>query len=179
MLEGIVRESTSKQATKALKRDGYLIANIYGGDLKSNINAAFKKNEFIKYIRNKDSLVFTVKVGDYEIPVVIQEYQKHPVKSDLLHVDLRATTGDKPSKFLIPVRPVGIPKGIKNKGVLISNVKRVRVKCKPADIPNEFVIDVSDLDVGDNILVRDVKAPQNVSFVTEGRVAIFSVIKAK
>ena len=179
MLEGIIRESTSKQATKALKRDGYLIANIYGGDLKSNINAAFKKNEFIKYIRNKNSLVFTVKVGDNEIPVIIQEYQKHPVKSELLHVDLRAVTGDKVSKFLIPVRPVGTPKGIKNKGVLITNVKRVKVKCKPSDIPNEFAIDVSNLDVGDNILVRDMQAPQNVSFVTEGRVAIFSIIKAK
>jgi len=179
MLEGIVRESTSKQATKALRKDGYLIANIYGGELESNINAAFKRNEFIRYIRNKENLVFTVSVAGKEIPVVIQEYQKHPVKSELLHVDLRAVNGNKVSNFLIPVRHTGTPKGLKNKGVLITNVKRLKVKCKPSDIPNEFVVDVSNLDVGNNILVRDIEVAQNVTMMTEGRVAVFSVIKAK
>ena len=71
MLEGIVRESTSKKATKALRRDGYLIANIYGKG-KENINAAFKVNEFIKYVRNKETLAFDVKVGDNTYKVVIQ-----------------------------------------------------------------------------------------------------------
>jgi large subunit ribosomal protein L25 len=179
MLEGIIRESTSKQATKQLKKDGYLIANIYGGDLKENINAAFKKNDFIRYVRNKDTLKFTVKVGSNEIPVVIQDYQKHPLTSDLAHVDLRAATGDKEAAYLVPVNAVGTPVGMKNKGVLITNVRRIKVKCKPADLPNEFVLKVDDLDVGDNILVRDIEVPENVKIVTEGRVAVLSVIKAK
>jgi ribosomal protein L25 (general stress protein Ctc) len=63
MLEGIIRESTDKKATKALRKDGYLIANIYGKN-KENINAAFKENEFIKSVRNKETLAFDVKVGD-------------------------------------------------------------------------------------------------------------------
>ena len=75
MLEGIIRESTEKKVTKALKRDGYLIANIYGKN-KENINAAFKENEFIKYARNKETLAFDVKIGDETYKVVIQEYQK-------------------------------------------------------------------------------------------------------
>ena len=75
MLEGIIRESTSKATTKALRRDGYLIANIYGKGLE-NVNAAFKTGDFIKYMRNKDSLIFPVKVGDKEFKVVVQEYQK-------------------------------------------------------------------------------------------------------
>jgi large subunit ribosomal protein L25 len=178
MLEGIIRESTVKQATKQLKRDGYLIANIYGGEA-GNINAAFKKNEFIKYARNKDTLKFDVKVGDKTLPVVIQEYQKHPVTSDLLHVDLRDLSADKEATFLVPVKPVGTPVGLKNKGVLVTNVRRVKVKCKPSNLPNSFDLDVNDLDVGENILVRDMTAPENVKIVTEGRVAVLSVIKAK
>ncbi len=178
MLEGIIRESTEKQVTKQLKRDGYLIANIYGGEA-GNINAAFKKNEFIKYARNKDTLKFDVKVGDKQIPVVIQEYQKHPVTSDLLHVDLRDLSADKEATFLIPVKPVGTPVGLKNKGVLVTNVRRVKVKCKPSNLPNSFDLDVNDLDVGNNILVRDMTAPEGVKIVTEGRVAVLSCIKAK
>ena len=52
MLEGIVRDSMTKQATKTLRRDGYLIANIYGKGLE-NVSAAFKKNEFIKFLRKR------------------------------------------------------------------------------------------------------------------------------
>ena len=53
MLEGIIRDSMTKQATKTLRREGYLIANIYGKGLE-NISAAFKKNEFIKFLKNKE-----------------------------------------------------------------------------------------------------------------------------
>ncbi|MDQ1339261.1 MAG: large subunit ribosomal protein [Campylobacterota bacterium] len=178
MLEGIVRESTVKQATKQLKRDGYLIANIYGAGVE-NINAAFKKNEFIRYVKNKDGLKFDVKVAGKKFPVVIEAYQKHPVTSDLIHVDLRALSEDKESRFFIPVKPVGRPKGLKNQGVLLTNVRRVKVKCKPSDLPETFEINVEELDVGDNILVRDIQTPKNVKMVSEGRIAVFSVIKAK
>ncbi len=52
MLEGIVRDSMTKQGTKTLRREGFLIANIYGKGLE-NISAAFKRNDFIKYLKNK------------------------------------------------------------------------------------------------------------------------------
>ena len=52
MLEGIIRESTNKATTNALRNDGYLIANIYGKGFE-NINAAFKMNEYIRTVRNK------------------------------------------------------------------------------------------------------------------------------
>ena len=57
MLEGIVRDSIGKRASKSLKRDGYLIANIYAKGFE-NINAAFKVNDFIKAMRAKEDLPF-------------------------------------------------------------------------------------------------------------------------
>ena len=71
MLEGIVRESIGKRNAKQLKRDGYLIANIYANGVE-NINAAFKRGEFARTVRNKEALAFPVKVGDQELNVVIQ-----------------------------------------------------------------------------------------------------------
>ena len=55
MLEGIIRESIDKQSIKSLRRDGYLLANIYGKGVE-NIHCAFKKNEYVKFVKNKSSL---------------------------------------------------------------------------------------------------------------------------
>jgi large subunit ribosomal protein L25 len=178
MLEGIVRDSIGKKATKAYRRDGYLIANIYAKGLE-NINCAFKSNEFIKAVRAKETLVFDVKVGDKTLPVVIQEYQRDPVTNHLLHVDLRMVDQDTLSKYLVPVKTIGTPKGLKNKGVLITSKKRLKVKCKGSDLPNNFTLDVTNLDVGESILVRDLEVPANVTVLDADRVSIVGIIKAK
>jgi large subunit ribosomal protein L25 len=83
------------------------------------------------------------------------------------------------SKYLVPVKIVGTPKGLKNKGVLINSKKRLLVKCAGKDLPDNFTLDVSDLDVDDTILVRDIDIPANVTMMEEDRVSITGVIKAK
>lgn len=178
MLEGIVRESTGKAATKALRQDGYLIANIYGGGME-NVYAAFKRNEFVRFVKNKTKLSFDVKVGGKTHKVIIEEYQKDPVTGDLLHVDLRSVEGKESARFLIPVKTLGVPKGLKNKGVLIMMKRRIPVKCKPADLPDSFDIDVAPLDVGDTVMVRDLAPIKGVQILLDGRVAVTGVIKAK
>lgn len=178
MLEGIVRESITKKATRELRRDGYLIANIYGKGVE-NINAAFKENEFVKAVRNKETLIFPVKVGGKELNVIIQEYQKDPVKSKFLHVDLRIALPGVLTKYLVPVKTVGTPKGLRNKGVLAQSKKRLCVKCAAEHLPNEYTLDVAHLDVGDTILIRDIKVDKNVQIMDEDRISVVGVIKAK
>ncbi len=178
MLEGIVRDSIGKKAAKALRRDGYLIANIYGKGIE-NINAAFKKNEFIKAVRNKERLLLDIKVADKEMSVSIVEYQKDPVTNDLLHVDLKVATDGVVSNFMIPVKTEGLAKGIKDRGVLMVSKKRLRVQCAPENIPDSFTLDVRGLGVGDSILVRDITIPENVRMMEADRIAVVGVIKAK
>ena len=167
MLEGIVRESIGKKASKALRRDGYLIANIYGKGLE-NVQAAFKINDFIKEVRKKESLAFDVKVGGKTLKVVVVEYQKDPVTNALKHVDLK-----------VAVKPYGTPVGLKNKGVLIISKRRLAVKCTAENLPNSFDIDVSGLDIDDTVLVRDITVPAGVTMIDADRVAVLGVIKAK
>lgn len=178
MLEGIVRESMDRKATKALRKDGYLIANIYGKGM-DNVHAAFKTNEFVKAVKNKETLIFPVKVAGNEYKVIIQEYQKEPINSTLLHVDLRVALDGVLTKYLVPVKTVGVAKGIKDKGILVSSKKRLMVKCTAENLPNSFELDVKDLGVGDAILVRDIAVPQNVKMMEEDRIAVVGVIKAK
>jgi large subunit ribosomal protein L25 len=178
MLEGIIRESTSKAENKKLRRDGYLIANIYGKG-QDNINAAFKTGDFIKYLRNKEHLVFPVKVGDKEVNVVVQEYQKHPVTGELLHVDLLMAQEGVKSYYYVPIKVKGTPKGLKNKGVLIYHRRRIKVKAAPENLPDFFELDVTDLDVGDNILIRDIEMPEGVECYLNPSIPVVGVIKAK
>jgi len=178
MLEGIVRESIDKQATKALRKDGFLIANIYGKGIE-NINAAFKENEFVRAVKNKTTFAFLVKVGGVEYKVIIQEYQKEPINSTILHVDLRIVLDGVLSKYLVPIKTAGTPVGLKNKGILINSKKRLRVKCSGENLPDNFTLDISDLDVGDTILIRDIAVPKNVTIMDEDRIAVVGVIKAK
>ncbi len=178
MLEGIVRDSMTKQATKTLRREGFLIANIYGKGLE-NTHAAFKKNEFIKYLRNKESIAFDVKVGGNTFKVVVQEYQKCPITSDLLHVDLMVAQDGVRASYKVPVLTTGLAKGIKNKGLLMVHTKRVPVKCTIENLPENFTLDVTNLDVGNSILIRDLDMPENVDCYLDPRVPVVGVIKAK
>jgi len=178
MLEGIVRESIGKVNAKKLKRDGYLIANIYANGVE-NINAAFKRGEFVRAIRNKETLAFPVKVGDKEINVFIQEYQLHPVNGDVVHVDLRVAVPGQVTNFLVPVIMHGTPVGLKNKGVLVLSKKRLKVRGTIEDMPANFDLNVEPLDRDESILVRDVETPTNCKIMDRANVAICGVIKAK
>ena len=178
MLEGIVRESIGKVNAKKLKRDGYLIANIYANGVE-NINAAFKRGEFVRTVRNKETLAFPVKVGDKEINVFIQEYQLHPVNGDVLHVDLRVAVPGQVTNFLVPVITHGTPVGLKNKGVLVMSKKRLKIRGAIEDIPANFDLDVEPLERGSAILVKDVELPANCKIMDRPDVAICGVIQAK
>ena len=178
MLEGIIRESIGKKAVKAYRRDGYLIANIYGKGL-DNVNAAFKANEYIRTVRNKDSIAFAVKVDGKELNVVVQAYESHPLTGELLHVDLMVAQPGVATHYKVPVNPVGTPVGLKNKAMLNVAKPRLRVKAKIEDLPNTIDIDVNDLDLGDAILIRDLAEIPNVKFTDDGRVSVLSMIKAK
>ena len=178
MLEGIIRESIGKKGAKALRRDGYLVANIYGKGLE-NIDAAFKSNDYIRTVKRKDTVAFPVKLDGKEINVVVQAYQVHPLTGDLVHVDLMVAQPGVVAKYTIPVTTEGEPIGLKNKGLLNIAKPRLAVQAKVEDLPLAINIQIADLDLGDSVLIRDLEAPANVTFMDSERVSVLSIIKAK
>ena len=178
MLEGIIRKSIGSASARRLRRDGYLTANIYAKGIE-NIQVAFKRGDFLKSVRKKENLTLDIKVDNKELKVVIQEYQLHPINGDIIHVDLRVAIPNQVTNFLVPVRTVGTPKGLKNKGVLVMNKKRIRVRGEIENIPQNFTLDVSNLDRDEATLIRDIEAPTNCKIMERDDVAICGVIKAK
>jgi len=178
MLEGIIRESIGSASAKKLRRDGYLTANIYANGVE-NVQAAFKRGDFVKAVRAKDGLTLSLTLAGTEYKTVIQEYQLHPVNGDVKHVDLRIAVPGQVTNYLVPVETTGTPKGIKNKGVLMLQKKRLKVRGAIEDMPNIFTLDVTDLDRDDSILIRDMEVPANCRLMDRPDVAVVGVIKAK
>lgn len=133
----------------------------------------------MKFLRTKETLAFDVNVEGKILKVVIQEYQKCPLTSELLHVDLMVAQAGLLTAYKIPVKTTGIAKGLKNKGLLMIHTKRVPVKCTYEDLPNSITLEVSQLDTGDNILIRDLKLPANVECNLDPRIPVVGIIKAK
>ncbi|MEA3498384.1 MAG: 50S ribosomal protein L25/general stress protein Ctc [Campylobacterota bacterium] len=178
MLQGILRDSIVKQSTKQLKRDGYLIANIYGKGCE-NVNAAFKLNDYIRFLKAKEDVAFDVEIAGTTYKVVVQEYQRHPVTSTLIHVDLMVAQPGVRATYNVPVTTEGTPVGLKNKSLLAFHRKRVPVKCTLENLPKAFHFNVTDLDSGDNFLVRDLKLAEGVECYLDPRVPIVGMIKSK
>ena len=178
MLEGITRESIGSASAKKLRRDGYLTANIYANGVE-NVQAAFKRGDFVKAVRAKDGLTLSFTVAGTEFKTVIQEYQLHPVNGDVKHVDLRVAVPGQVTNYLVPVETTGTAKGIKNKGVLMLQKKRLKVRGAIENIPNIFTIDVTDLDRDDSILIRDMETPAKCRLMDRPDVAVVGVIKSK
>ena len=178
MLEGILRDSIAKQSTKQLRRDGYLIANIYGKG-SENINAAFLVNDFVRFMKNKTTIAFNVTVGSETYNVVVKEYQKHPVTSNLLHVDLQIAVPGVRSNYSVPITVEGDSIGVKNKGIFAYHRRRITVKTTIENLPEAFNFDITNLNVGDNILVRDLVLPTGVDCYLDPRVPVIGVMKTK
>jgi len=178
MLEGITRESIGSASAKKLRRDGYLTANIYANGVE-NIQAAFKRGDFVKAVRAKEELTLALNVDGKDLKVVIQEYQLHPVYGDVVHVDLRVAVPGQVTTYLIPVKTSGTPVGLKNKGVLMIQKKRLKVRGAIENIPNDFTLDVTALDRDDSLLIRDMEAPAECRIMERADVAVVGVIKAK
>ena len=97
----------------------------------------------------------------------------------LKHVDLRVVLPNEVSKYYIPVVTTGVAKGLKNKGLIVHSKRRLLVKCAGKDLPNAIIVDVTPLDVGDSVLVRDIPVPAGVVMREPESVAVLGCVKAK
>ena len=156
-INGSKRESVGKKATKALRNAGQVPCVLYGGDEPLHFAAdeiAFK------------DLVYTPDVHTVEIKLenggtfnaVLQDIQFHPVTDAIMHIDFYEIFEDKEISMEIPVHTTGIPRGVKNGGVLRFNLRRMRVKGLPGNLPDFIEADVTPLKIGNKLYVTALKS---------------------
>lgn len=156
-INGSKRESVGKKATKALRNAGQVPCVLYGGDQPLHFAAdqiAFKN---LVYTPDVHTVVIKLKGGE-KFNAVLQDIQFHPVTDAILHIDFYEIFEDKEISMQIPVHTTGVPRGIKNGGVLRFNLRRMRVKGIPANLPDFIEADIAPLKIGNKLYVTALKS---------------------
>jgi large subunit ribosomal protein L25 len=116
--------------------------------------------------------------GDFDgRQVLIKELQRDPISGAYLHADLYAVDLKQTIHISIPVQIKGSATGVTLGGGILDHATReLDVECLPNAIPEEFAVDVSDLEIGDSIHVRDLAIPEGVEILNDPDVSIVSVV---
>jgi len=154
-INGSQRESVGKVATKALRNAGKVPCVLYGGDKPVHFSADEKAFKNLVYTPN----VYTAKIelDGQTYDAVLQDIQFHPVSDKILHIDFYQLFEDKEITMNIPVRLVGSSKGVMVGGALRHNLRKLRVKALPANLPDFIEADITELQIGNKLYVTELR----------------------
>jgi large subunit ribosomal protein L25 len=153
-IKGSKRESVGKKATKALRNAGEVPCVIYGGD--NIVHFAAPEVSFNKLIYTPDVHTVIVDLDGNKTNAVLQDIQFHPVTDEILHIDFYEFHEGQEITMEIPVHSEGVPKGVKNGGVLRFNLRRMTVRGLAKNLPDYIVANVTPLKIGQKLYVTAV-----------------------
>ncbi len=155
-IEAQKRTNTKHSELTALREQGLIPAVIYGKALEST-PIAVKRNEFLKcYKKSFQELSFYEIILDgQKYHTILKDKQIHPVSRDFLHLDFMLVEATAMMEFEIPLQFVGEPIGVKTGGFLETLQRTVKISCKAEDAPEEITIDISGMQIGDSLHIKD------------------------
>ena len=154
-----VRASRGKNEAHRTRRAGKIPAVVYGA-YKDPVSVSINPREILKIVRSSTgyNTIFNLAIqGGETTPVMVVDQQVDPIKGTLLHADLKRIDLTKRIKVTVPVHTEGEPAGVKVQGGLLEIITRsVDIECLPDEIPESFVVSVSDLMIGQSKRAGDV-----------------------
>jgi large subunit ribosomal protein L25 len=176
------RSSRGKNEARRLRVTGQIPAVVYGA-FKDPVSVTVNPKDILRIIRSKTghNSIFDVAIsGGEKTPVIVADEQYDPIKGHLLHIDLRRIDLTRKLRVSVPVHTTGEPKGVKQQGGVLDVVTRaIEIECIPDDIPNEFVVDVTDLAIGNAIRVSELPVKEGVRVLTTAEAVIAHVVGIK
>ena len=157
-IQGQKRENVGKKSTKALRDAELVPCVVYGGEQPINFSTAEKS--FKNLVYTPDAHTVVIELEGKKIDAVLQDIQFHPITDKILHADFYQLSADKPVVMEVPVRITGRAKGVLAGGVLRQSFRKLRLKAIPANLPDEIVVDVTPLKIGNKLYVGDIKNDQ-------------------
>ncbi|MBN1374150.1 50S ribosomal protein L25 [Candidatus Dojkabacteria bacterium] len=161
------KRTVTGKACRTLRNDGITPAVIYGyGKNRESKNIQLTQETLHEVMgRLSSARPVQLELDETLILAIIKDVVMHPVTNDILHVDFMAVNENTPVTVSVPVVLTGISPAVKNNiGVLVHELDQVEVTCLPDYIPDQIDVDITTLKViGDNVLVEDLKLPENLS----------------
>ncbi|WP_020571742.1 50S ribosomal protein L25 [Neolewinella persica] len=172
-VSGEVRENLGKKHSKATRREGLVPAVLYGaGD---PVHFTIKALDVRPLIYSPEFKLATLTVGGKEYNAIVKDYQFHPVTDNLRHIDFLALIPNHPVKVQVPVVFEGTSPGVRGGGKLQISVRRIKIKTTPENLVDKLVLDISKLELGSAIRIRDIKAIEGVEIMNPGGQPVASV----
>ncbi len=160
------RSGLGRSAVRKLKTQGGVPAVIYGAKQKPEPLQVSRRdiNAMLSHASGENILVELEIAGGANRLALVQEVQHAPVSGDVLHIDFHAVSMDEMIEADVPLEPTGTANGVKNFGGLLEkSLRSLSIECLPRDLPDVITVDVSELNVGDAIHVREIKLPEGVT----------------
>jgi large subunit ribosomal protein L25 len=156
---------TGSPASRRLRATGRIPAVLYGrGADPASISVEWRDLRSALTTDKGLNALLTLKIGSKSTKAIVKEMQRHPVRRDVLHVDFLAVDVDKPITTDVPLLVEGEPeKVIRDDGVVEQILNVLIVTAKPDAIPGHIAVDVSDLEIGQQITVGDLQLPADVT----------------
>jgi len=163
------REERGTRATKRLRREGLVPGVIYGGGNGDALSFKVPARE-LRQVLVDGSALLDVKVGRGKArSVIVKERQRHPVRDDVLHVDLLEVRLDETIQTTVAVELTDSEEapGIKEGGVLEHVTRELNIEALPTDIPDQVTVDVSHMEIAATLQLSEIEAPRGVTFLDE------------
>jgi len=154
-LSGSPRENVGKKDAKKQRREGNVVCVIYGG--KEQVHFTIEEMAFSKIIFTPEVYLVKLQLNGKEYSAILQDIQYHPVSDKVLHADFLEIFPDKAVTIGIPVTFEGVPPGLLQGGRLIKKLRKIKVKGLTKDLPENILINIGELNIGDTIRVKDVE----------------------
>ena len=182
-LKANTRTQVRNGLSRALRKKDRLPAIIYGSNTEpillsldtADLEQALKKG-------NSRQILLNLVIQDGKTinkSAMIKELQVHPVFQTFLHVDFYEIAMDRKIKIKVPVVTVGKSKGVELGGTLQIIRREVDVLCLPLQIPNRFEVDITDLDIGDSIHVKEIRLEGDIELASDINFTVVTVLAPK
>jgi large subunit ribosomal protein L25 len=170
------RPERGTRAAKRLRREGYVPGVVYGG--KDGDSTSFKVNwRDLRQVLAGSALI-DLKVGGKTRPVIVKDQQQHPVRDELLHIDLLEVRLDEKIQTQVSVHLEGSEEapGIKEGGVLEHVTHQLNIEALPTDIPEAIHVDVSGLEIAATMHLSEISPPAGVTFLDDPEETILATV---
>ncbi|EGL19680.1 MULTISPECIES: 50S ribosomal protein L25/general stress protein Ctc [Paenibacillus] len=176
-LKGNTRTNATKSEAKQLRRQGKVPGVVYGKTTDS-LTVVLERKELVPLLRSHPNAVIDLNIeGVGKRPVLISGVQRDSLSQDVIHIDFHQINMNEPVKATVAVEIVGEAAGVKEGGILQVETAQLDVRCLPDDLPDSVQVDISNLGIGENILVSDLKLPENVEVKTEAEDVVVTVLQ--
>jgi large subunit ribosomal protein L25 len=166
-----------KSNLRSLREQGLVPAVLYGHGFQPVVMAVESK-PFSKLLQTagKNALITLDLEGKSE-NALVKDIQRDIIKRNMIHVDFQRVVMSEKIEVSIPIHVVGEAPGVKVSGGLLEHLTRaIKVRCLPTNIPPAIAVDVSSLEIGQSVLVRDLKPLEGVEVLTDPALIVVNVI---